>query len=85
MNTLLKNIENSEDNNPLLTAALQEIGRLNDQINDIREVAEGTITSIRINGGPLKSISHAEENEIKVDLIRDILDDCRYGPQDLTE
>lgn len=79
MKELLKSIEKSENNNPTLTAALQEIDRLNEMIRDIREIAEATLTHYYVEDGPRIEMTWEKENEFKVDTIRDILDDCRYG------
>lgn len=74
MNRLLKNIENSEDNNPALTAALQEIGRLNAKLDKIQEIIEANFTYSYVEGYPPKEISYEEGNELKVEIIGDILD-----------
>jgi hypothetical protein len=49
MKVLLNNIENSEDNNPLLTAALAEVEKLNNKLSEIKYIVE--------TDGPIKEIS----------------------------
>lgn len=70
----LKIIENSKNNNAALTEALQEIDRLNAKLNDIQETLEANFTSAYIEGFPPRKISYEEGNEIKVEMIGNILD-----------
>lgn len=74
MKRLLKTIENSERNNPLLTEALKEIDRLQSKIKEASNVLDSTMDKMRINDGPWYTPSREEVIEAKIDLISNILD-----------
>lgn len=73
MDNLLNNIENSERNNPLLTAALQEIERLNNQLDEAREILEAEFTSMQVEGEPAYKPTFEQINDSKIDLLSNLL------------
>lgn len=73
MENLLNNIENSENNNPLLTAALQEIERLNKVIEEARDIVNCEMTSIRDGDGQAYTPTFDQVNDFKVDLLSNLL------------
>lgn len=74
MKNLLKNIENSEKNNPVLTAALQEIDRLNKLIEDAKSILEMTPsnTTSQLEGGEPYKPTITELNASMVDLLSNL-------------
>ena len=73
MENLLKNIESSELNNPLLTAALQEIEKLNRVIDEAREILNAQMTSFKDGDGPSYTPTFNQVNDMKVDMLSNIL------------
>lgn len=75
MEKFLKSIEKSELNNPLLTAALQEVERLNSLIYTAKEILEATVknTTCQINGGVPYHPTFDQLNDSKVDMLSDLL------------
>jgi len=73
MENLLKNIEDSEMNNPLLTAALQEIERLNNQLDEARDILEANFTSMQVEGEPAYKPTLNQINDSKIDLLSNLL------------
>jgi len=74
MENLLKKIEKSEHNNPLLTAALQEIEVLKDKLDSARSILEMTPenTSIYEDGEPIK-VSYDDFKSSQLCLLSDLL------------
>lgn len=78
MKILLNNIEKSEDNNPLLTAALKEIEALNKKLFEIKSIIETTgEVKERTDNGPYRVLQGYEEIEAKMRFIASIITpDC---------
>jgi hypothetical protein len=72
---LLKTIEDSEKNNPLLTAALQEIGHLNNIINEAKDILDATTdnTTYQIDSGAPYHPTFNQLNDTKVDMLSNLL------------
>ena len=75
MENLLNNIESSEANNPLLTAALQEIERLNKIIEDARAILDCKTldTTFQEEDGTPYHPTFNQLNNTKVDLLSNLL------------
>ncbi|GGG93394.1 hypothetical protein [Pedobacter zeae] len=75
MEKLLKNIERSEKNNPLLTEALQEIARLNGIIDQVKTILEATTsdTTFQEEGGEPYRPTFDQLNDTKIDLLSNLL------------
>lgn len=73
MENLLNNIENSENNNPLLTAAPQEIERLNKVLSEARDILEAQFTSMQVEGELTYKPTFDQVNDTKIDLLSDLL------------
>lgn len=73
MENLLNNIESSEVNNPLLTAALQEVERLNKLLDEAREIVDAEFTSMQVEGEPAYKPTFDQVNDTKIDLLSNLL------------
>lgn len=75
MEQFLKSVEKSERNNPLLTAALQEVERLNALIYEAKDILEATLenTTIQNNGCEAYTPTFNQLNDTKIDLLSNLL------------
>jgi hypothetical protein len=72
MKVLKNDIENSEVKTPL-TAALQEIERLNKLLDDAREILEAEFLSMQVEGEPAYKPTLDQVNDTKIDLLSNLL------------
>ena len=72
MKVLKNNTENPEVNKPL-TAALEEIERLNKLLNEAREILEAEFTSMQVEGEKAYKPTFDQVNETKIDLLTNLL------------
>lgn len=72
MKVLSNNIENSEVNNPL-TAALEEIERLNKLIDEAKEILEAEFTSMQVEGASAYKPTFDEVNDTKINMLITLL------------
>ena len=66
MENLLNNIENSENNNPLLTAALQEIVSLKSKLDQCKMVVFGDMAHYNENDDILEEVKPEDQNNSKI-------------------
>lgn len=76
MNNLLNQIEESEHNNPLLTAALQEIERLNKLIHEAKHILNTSRHEVTFqeDNEPPYTPTFSQLNSSKVELLCNLLD-----------
>jgi len=73
MENILNSIEGSEENNPVLTAALQEIERLNKIIDQAKGIITCRITSIKEGDQPQYLPTKAQANSEKIEMMATLL------------
>ena len=74
MNIVTDQIQESEDKNPQLTAALKEITDLKFTIDRVREIIEiPDNVTVRDDGGPAYTPTTAQLNEGKIEMITNII------------
>jgi len=72
MKGLLRQIENSEVNNPLLTAALIEISFLQAELREISDIIHSSEIKCEEEGVTI-DLSKNEQNEARIEMISNLL------------
>lgn len=73
MENVLKLIEESENNNPLLTAALEEIKRLNTKLEEIKSIAYGSNFSYVDDEDGFNVVPEADTDSHKIEIIQSMV------------